>query len=529
MAVVFMDVAKSGGSTIGRENFNDMIDMCGDKDSKPSGLLLWNFARFARDLDDSSYFKALVRKQGIVIHSLTDPIPEGQYGRVVETIIDIANEEKRHQTSRDVKRALAALVKQGFSSGGFPPRGYIAEKVTIGMKRDGKPRIASRWVPDPELWDLVRLAWKMRAEGKSYTEITIATDGKIYKSRNCWPTFFGNKTYLGIGKCGDLEIFDHHEAAISLETWEAVQLVKEANPWYGKTGHPLHPRRKAIPSLLSGMAVCIHCGTAIIHHKGDIGRNWPYYICGKVDRQRAEKVCEARRINAKKVDQVILQTVLDRILTPVYFEELVDETRSMLENTGSIEKNISQKQKDLREKENAIRNLLDLAESFGSGAAVERLRQRESERAIIISEIKQLESKKAVSQLVITPEAIQLVLQTWCGEVAQAQGLGDVKSLKDVLSKFVAKIELGYKCANIWYTYPIENNLPFISYTLGGIQKSARNGGFYINHQRIGGVVGLARLLHHCRTFFGKTRLHASSKPLSACSLEEVLPCLLCG
>jgi hypothetical protein len=216
------------------------------------------------------------------------------------------------------------------------------------------------------------------------------------------------------------------------------------------------------------MAVCIHCGTAIIHHKGDIGRNWPYYICGKIDRQRAEKVCEARRINAKKVDQVVLQTVLDRILTPDYFEELVDETRSSLEKTDSIDKSISQKQKDLREKENAIKNLLDLAESFGSGAAVERLKQRESERAIIISEIKQLETKKAASQLIITPESIQLVLKTWRGEIAQAQVLGDVKSLKDVLAKFVAKIELGYKCANIRYTYPIENNLPFILSSLGG-------------------------------------------------------------
>jgi DNA invertase Pin-like site-specific DNA recombinase len=476
LSIVFTDVAKSGGSTIGRESFNDMIDMCGDTDSKPSGLLLWNFARFARDLDDSSYFKALVRKQGIIIHSLTDPIPEGQYGRVVETIIDIANEEKRRQTSRDVKRALAVLVKVGYSSGGYPPRGYIAEKVTIGVKRDGKQRIVSRWVPDPELWDLVKLAWKMRAEGGSYTEITKATGEKLYKSRNCWPTFFCNKTYLGIGKCGDLEIPDHHEAAISLEMWEAVQKIKEANPWYGKTGHPLHPRRKAIPSLLSGMAVCIHCGTAIIHHKGDVGRNWPYYICGKKDRQRVDKVCVARRINAKKVDQVVLDTILDRILTTVYFEELVEETRSLMENTGSIDQDIRQKQKDLREAENAINNLLDLAETFGSGAAVERLRQREFERAILISEIKQLESKKSASQLVITPEAIRLVLNTCRGEIAQAQTMGDIKSLKNALSKFVAKIELGYKCANIWYTYPFENNLPFISYPLGGTRPANQAG-----------------------------------------------------
>jgi hypothetical protein len=338
----------------------------------------------------------------------------------------------------------------------------------------------------------------MRAEGKSYTEITIATGRKIYKSRNCWPTFFCNKTYLGIGKCGDLEIQNHHEAAISLETWEAAQEVKEANPWYGKTGHPLHPRRKAIPSLLSGLAVCIHCGTAIIHHKGDIGRNWPYYICGKVDRQRAERVCEARRINAKKVDQVILQTVLERILTPNYFQELMEETRNLLENTDSIDNNISQKQKELNETERAINNLLDLAESFGSGAAVERLKQRESERAILILEIKQLESKKAASILEITPDAIQVIIAAWRGEIDQAKNIGDVNKLKDIISKFVEKIELGYKHANIWYTYPIENNIPFISYPLGTTNRCWPPGNLFVKprlHMKIDISRSIARKL----------------------------------
>jgi DNA invertase Pin-like site-specific DNA recombinase len=468
LAKVFMDVAKSGGSTVGRDSFNDMIDLCGDKNSKPSGLLLWNFARFARDLDDSSYFKALVRKQGIVIHSLTDPIPEGQYGRVIETFIDIANEEKRHQTSRDVKRALASQVKQGYSSGGFPPRGYISEKVTIGNKRDGKPRVVSRWVPDPDLWGLVLLAWKMRSEGKSYTEITRATGGKLYKSNNCWPTFFNNKTYLGIGKCGDMEIPDHHEAAITLDTWDAVQRVKEASPWYGKTGHPFHPRRKSNPSLLSGIGVCIHCGAALLHHQGHKGRNWQYYICGKVDRQRGIKECEGRRVNSRKVDEVILSTVLERILTPGYFQELIEETKSLMQDTESIETIIIQKQKDLKDVERSIRNLLDLAESFGSGAAVERLKQRESECAILANEIKQLESKRDSLNLEITPEALQMVLETWRDEIHCATKIGDVLKVKEILAKFVEKIEVGYKQAKIWYTFPVENSLPFISYTLGG-------------------------------------------------------------
>jgi hypothetical protein len=145
----------------------------------------------------------------------------------------------------------------------------------------------------------------------------------------------------------------------------------------------------------------------------------------------------------------------------------MDETKDLMTNGDSFEQTISQKQKDLKETERAIYNLLDLAESFGSGAAAERLRQRESERAILVSEIKQLESKKVASTLEITPEAIQLALETWHGEIEQAQNTGDVKSFKEVLSKFVEKIELGYKCAKIWYTFPLDNNnIPFISYSL---------------------------------------------------------------
>ena len=177
----------------------------------------------------------------MVVHSLTDPIPDGHYGRLIEGLIDFTNEEKRRQTSRDVKRSLAALVKQGYSAGGFPPRGYKTEKHIIGRKRDNTPRTVSKWIPDPELWDFVKLAWKMRAEGSSYSEITKATKGKLYKTKNSWPTFFDNKTYLGIGKCGELEVPDHHEAVVSQEIWDAVQAQKEASPWYGKTGHPNHP------------------------------------------------------------------------------------------------------------------------------------------------------------------------------------------------------------------------------------------------------------------------------------------------
>src|SRR5262245_34837243 len=48
LAMVFADEAKSGGSVVGRDQFTDMLDLSADPDMRPAGLLLWNFARFAR-------------------------------------------------------------------------------------------------------------------------------------------------------------------------------------------------------------------------------------------------------------------------------------------------------------------------------------------------------------------------------------------------------------------------------------------------------------------------------------------------
>src|SRR5690242_14757976 len=88
----FSDVAESGGSTVGRDDFNYMVDFYETKSNRPTGLLLWNYARFARDIDDSQLNKIVIRRWGVVIHSLNDQVPEGRPGRIMEFLIDVGNE-----------------------------------------------------------------------------------------------------------------------------------------------------------------------------------------------------------------------------------------------------------------------------------------------------------------------------------------------------------------------------------------------------------------------------------------------------
>ena len=448
---VFEDIARSGGKSSGRLEFLEMINQSTFSE-RPNGLLIWNYARFARDMDDSAFYRALLRKNGMIVHSLTDPIPAGEFSKVIESLIDYANEEKRHQNSRDVKRALAERVKAGFSSGGFPPRGYLAKQEILGTKRNNQPRVGSRWVVDPDLGPLVALAFRLRTEGKSLREITEATGGRLYQNDNSWTTFFRNRSYLGIGKCKDLEIPDHHPALVDPATFSTVQ---EINQRAGSNlqGNLLHPRRLASPSLLSGLAACIHCGSAMVKNRS--GNNkWHHYMCGKKARARYDS-CEGRQVNAPKADQIILEATLSKILTPEFASEVIEEMKSQFSNAEELDRREQEIRSALSSIEKSIDKLLDAIEDTDSHTAKERLKLREIERARMLNEINDVQAQRGAGRLEISQEALAYTFDVWRGKIESARHTNDIRSQQNALRQFVKKIELGYGRARIWYSYPI--------------------------------------------------------------------------
>jgi site-specific DNA recombinase len=454
IARTFQDVARSGGSTNGRDEFMSMIEMSETESLRPAGLLIWNFARFARDYNDSVYYKATLQKRGIIVHSLTDQIPADDFaGRIVETIINLSNEEKRRQTSRDVKRGLKALVSKGYSPG-VAPRGYIAVKVNIGERRDGSPRIVSKWEPDPVLSEYVRIAFQLRAEGKSYQEITKATHEKLYTGVNSWHCFFKNKSYLGYGISGDLEIPDHHEPLINFEVWEAVQRMIKKHPSYEGEQGLYHPRRVGNPTLLSGFTYCMECGAMVSHGTGNKKYPWRFYMCGKKN-NHGNAACKSRRIGANNAEAQIIPAILGHVLTPEYLSEVIAETKKQFDSTAEIESQIKSARRTVEDLDISIQRTLTAIEKTGSQAAQDRLKQREAERIQIKNELQSLSVQLATAQIEITPEAMKIIIEAWRDQFAKVQESGNVREIKSLLMQFVSRIELGYNKARIFYTYPM--------------------------------------------------------------------------
>ncbi len=280
----------------------------------------------------------------------------------------------------------------------------------------------------------------MRAEGKSYKDIMRATEGKLYKSGNCFPTFFSNKQYTGIGKWGSLEVENHHTAAITLETWDRVQAIQKLDPRRGLR----NPIRIAHPSLLGGLATCGYCGAALVHHSQKHKRYpWSFYFCGKQERSKGLKLCNAKRVGAKKVNAIVLDTVLNRILTASYFDALLIETKKQYEDADAIDAQLTQKRIDLSYTDRAISNLLELVGSFGVNESVtKKLAQKEIERMNLIQEIREIEVQRKFITLEVTPEALALVLQSWRDQIIQANQSNDVSSVRALLAGFIDRVEL---------------------------------------------------------------------------------------
>ena len=148
---VYQDEARSGKTTAGRAGFDSMISDYDDGDV-PQGLILWDYARFARNSREAVFNIARIENSGVIIHSLTDNIPEGEFKDLIRLVKHMGNQAEREKNSAAVKRELHQLVKDKKAMWGVPPRGFKREPLPpTRNERTGEIRTLHKWIPNPEV------------------------------------------------------------------------------------------------------------------------------------------------------------------------------------------------------------------------------------------------------------------------------------------------------------------------------------------------------------------------------------------
>ena len=123
---IFADIGISGTKADKREAFQEMIALAKSKEHPIDTILVWKFSRFARNQEESILYKSLLSRSNVTVISVSEPIIEGPFGKLIERILEWMDEYYSIRLSGEVKRGMMQKALSG---------GYNS-KIPYGYKMD---------------------------------------------------------------------------------------------------------------------------------------------------------------------------------------------------------------------------------------------------------------------------------------------------------------------------------------------------------------------------------------------------------
>ena len=247
-------------------------------------------------------------------------------GKLMEAIIESVDEFYSENLAQEVTRGMREAASRGFFLSSKAPFGYKRIKVNDGSKE--RPTL----VPDLDAAPIVREVFESSLRGNGLKEICRElNDRGITNKGYRWHKgglhyLLTNEVYTGTAVWGKttkgeqspdpVRVENAWPALVSRELFDSVQqaLHERAPTVQG-------PARVGNKFLLSGLLRCGHCGRPFTGQGAKSGQ-FAYYVCGTLHREGAG-VCQARYLNAPRVEGFVVEKIKERILTDETITELV--------------------------------------------------------------------------------------------------------------------------------------------------------------------------------------------------------------
>ena len=281
-------------------------------------VLVYKIDRFARNRYDSAMYKARLKKNGVKVYSVMEPIPDGPEGILLESVLEGSAEYYSANLSQNILRgmhdnALACKV----NNGGLP----------LGLKKgeDGKYAI------EPAGAVIVREIFEMYANGANVTEIITTLNSRGLRTsrgarwnKNSLHTILRNERYAGVYIWKDVRIEGGIPAIVSRELFDEVQEQLK------KVARAPAAARTDVDYMLTGKLFCGHCGSAMVGESGTgkSGRKFYYYACIKRKRQKA---CDKKPVKKDWIEEIIVRQTRERCLTDEVISVIVDAALELQE------------------------------------------------------------------------------------------------------------------------------------------------------------------------------------------------------
>ena len=282
---IYLDAGISGKKAEKRPEFMRMIAAAKEKDCPFTVLLVWKFSRFARNQEESIFYKSVLRsKCGVDVVSISEPLVAGHFGSLIERIIEWMDEFYSIRLSEEVKRSMEVNARRGKLQNA-PPFGYQVENGKL--------------IPKPEEAELIRWIFRTFVDGKGLYPIARELNamgvrthrGNEFENRTVEyilrnPVYIGKLRWNPAGKTRrdffneNVIIADSdHEPLIDKELWDTAQLrLDQVKLQWGYKARPTTD----LKHWLSGLIRCSSCGATLIFSLPH------YYKCNNYSKGRCK-------------------------------------------------------------------------------------------------------------------------------------------------------------------------------------------------------------------------------------------------
>ena len=355
---VFYDDGISAKSSQKRTEFNKMIALAKDKTKPFEAIFVWKFSRFARNQEESIVYKSLLRKNGVAVISISEPVFDGVFGSLIERIIEWMDEYYLINLSTEVKRGMLEKATRG-------------EAMCRGAC--GYDLVGKTYVPNDDA-HIVRQVFNAFANGTPTRTIAQSLISQGVKTShgnppdNRWveymlhnPVYIGKIRWSKDGRTVSKRDYDNpntlvidstHEPIIPMELWERVQEIlkdrKEKSVKYRRDGQP-------VDWMLKGLLRCSCCGSTLVRQ----ATKTPSAQCHKYARGQC---ATSHSIAIYKANRILIDTLKQHIYNLSFSITPVQPADNVVQL--DIERLISAEKRKLKRVKEAYENGADTLEEY---------------------------------------------------------------------------------------------------------------------------------------------------------------------
>lgn len=376
--VVLREYIEPGASATDdkRPIFQQMI---ADAMSKPPSfdtIVVHSLSRFFRDMIEFGVYEKRLKRHGVKIISITQQTSDDSTGEMARRLFSLFDEYQSKENAKHTSRAMCENARQGYYNGSKAPFGFKAVATDIPGSRGRKKKRLE--VDEAEaivvrtIFDLYVNGHEGRTMGIKEIAKYLAGRGQLMRGRQ-WSIqkihdILSSRAYLGEHYFNVYNsktrqrrppaewIMVKSDALIDLERFDQASALREA-----RSPRNTPPRVVSSPTLLTGLLKC-SCGYRITAVTGKSGR-YRYYKCSN-RQSRGNHVCQSRSLPMDKLDDLILERMMDRVFRPERLHTMIAELRKRAKaNRDGEQQKINELNRQLKKAEDAQRNLYSAIEN----------------------------------------------------------------------------------------------------------------------------------------------------------------------